>query len=121
MLLRIYERQTKTLGRKPNRDEFYPVQVDLAVELLGWELRSLSDLRELSEPIAGRADFQKKIVYVDKVDSEGRWNFTVAHEIGHIVLKHSCDVAFRADDEVRSTIRPETLGVRSRSSAANEK
>lgn len=74
-------------------EEFYPVDLELLVPEVGWTLE-----RVTSPSIVGggptwdrsdaHADFDTRRIYLDvsKGLSEGRIRFSLAHEIGHVVL-----------------------------------
>jgi len=94
MLRRLYEYK-----RKPTEKDFYPVDITTILSMDGWSLRSLHDLRERSTPISGRVYIDEKIIFVNSDDPEGRWRFTVAHELGHIVMKHRCKYFIEVDRE----------------------
>src|SRR5215470_13310265 len=106
-LLKLYQFEKEQSEGAISEQAFFPVNLTKLVGLLGWQLRSLSDLREEKEPISGRSDFSRKLVFLDQI-GDPRWRFTLAHEIGHIVLDHGC-VQFRRDSGPRSVIRPKTL------------
>src|SRR5579863_7216151 len=90
LLLDLYAQSSKALGHRPSETEFFPVKVDQIVPMLGWQLRSITRLSERGERLSGRADFEQKVVYVESEGSDSRRKFTIAHEIGHIVLRHAC-------------------------------
>src|SRR5437899_1465453 len=90
-LLEFYRRQTEILGRNPSGDEFFPVDLKHLTQLLlpEWKMLEKSDLLhgDVSRPISGKADFDNKIIYLDAVSGPRR-NYTAAHELGHVFLKH---------------------------------
>lgn len=45
-----------------------------------------TDFKDHAEKVAGFCDFATQRIYVNKNDSVGRQNFTMAHELGHWVL-----------------------------------
>lgn len=59
------------------------------------------DVKEIEMPsgyqdVAGFYDKQEKTIYVAKSDKPSRKSFTVAHELGHVILGHkNYDVLFR--------------------------
>jgi Zn-dependent peptidase ImmA (M78 family) len=111
-LLELYKKQMEILGRKPNDEEFFPVDPEnLAKNLLpDWKIIENPDLlhRDVSNPILGKADFNQKIIYLDANAQPHRRRYTVAHELGHVFLKHGgCQL--RRDVGPRSVLRPEQL------------
>jgi len=120
ILLDLYDRASKNLGRRPSETEFFPVDVEEIVSMIGWQIRQISNLTERGEPLAGRVNFEQKTLYVESEDAGPRRSFTVAHEIGHIVLRHTCTVAFRPSNP-HSVLRPHTIGTPSRSTKLQER
>lgn len=78
----------------------YPINIKKLAEKNGWELISLKSLKEdkhlslyalnISDAITfyNSETMQYKIVYDDSVRPTQRIRFSLAHEIGHILLKH---------------------------------
>lgn len=110
-LLDLYHKQTELLGRKPNDNEFFPLDVKRLTQLLlpEWKIIEVHDLhhQDVSAPIAGRADFASKIIHLDSV-SNPRGNYTAAHELGHVFLDHG-GCRLRRDFGPRSILRPDEL------------
>jgi Zn-dependent peptidase ImmA (M78 family) len=110
-LLDFYNTQSTALGHKLKSAELFPVDLTkFAAPLLqdGWKISSLPDLREMDRPISGRSDFERKIILVNSTDV-ARERFTLAHEFGHVLLKHEGCRHFRDDHGPRSILRPEQL------------
>ncbi len=87
ILKELYNEQSKS-GR-PDFERFYPVNLDLIVSILGWQIERVSmvGLADSGDPVDALADFQNKRIQVGIDESAGgRINFSLAHEIGHIVL-----------------------------------
>ena len=65
-----------------------PVPVDHILEFLGYDLEFRSDGIYKDKDVLGGVLFDQKLVQINEFISnqEGRMNFTIAHEIGHIVL-----------------------------------
>lgn len=62
-----------------------PVPVEKIVEYLGFECHSFEpDAKTID--IAGAVNHRNKKIFINKSDSPKKQRFTVAHEIGHIVL-----------------------------------
>lgn len=59
-----------------------PVPVVELIQNYGYEVKEV----ELPFNVAGFVDPKKRVVYVNAFDSDTRKAFTVAHELGHIVL-----------------------------------
>lgn len=93
-LRRLYE-----LKGKPAEKDFYPVDTTAILGLDGWSLRPLSDLRERFTPISGRVNFDERLLFVNRDDDEVKRRFTVAHELGHIEMKHRCKYFVEVDKE----------------------
>ena len=74
-----------------------PIPVDHILEFLGYDIEFKSDGIYKDKNILGGLLLDKKIVQINESISNqnGRLNFTIAHEIGHILLhsrsKHSTD------------------------------
>ena len=110
-LLELYHKETELIGRKLSGEEFFPVDLKKLTQLLlpEWQILEKADLLhgDVSNPISGKADFEQMIIYLDAV-SEPRRNFTDAHELGHVFLKHGgCQL--RVDPGPRSILRPDQL------------
>jgi Zn-dependent peptidase ImmA (M78 family) len=118
-LFKLYEHSVAELGRKPTDSEFFPIDVAALVGQLGWKLCSLPDLIEEGEPLSGRCNHSQQVIYVDQDDPSGRWRFTVGHELGHILLKHPCGIAFREDPH--AVARPTTMGLATPAATARER
>jgi hypothetical protein len=85
------------LGR-PDTETFYPVRLDEYVRnVLGWELNETPFIVQAKygdlytgEPVLGEVDMEKKLISIKMEDTfKGDRNYTLAHEIGHIILHHS--------------------------------
>ena len=88
-LQRLYDLLSARDGRRPPSDEFFPVNLEAIAEtVLGWKVKKVPFI---FEDTSGKFDPKKReIVLPMDVDSDRRVRFTLAHEIGHIVL-HSAD------------------------------
>jgi len=85
----LFEFQCKRSGR-PSFEQFYPVNLDNLAEILGWRIERVDMMghSESLDPVDARTDFQEKIIMIgigEKIP-QGRVNFTLAHELGHILL-----------------------------------
>src|SRR5581483_5698033 len=72
-----------------------PVDVAKILEFLGISL-SLAGFKK--PDVSGAYDEASKMIYLNKSDSKKRQLFTVAHELGHIILNHKkkFDIFYRA-------------------------
>lgn len=96
ILLEFYRHLKRDSGVGPNASEFFPVAVErIAKEVLGWQIEvvtgdvgtSFARGGELIGPQHGEADFTRKIITVTlRTGGEARKRFSVAHELGHVVL-----------------------------------
>lgn len=88
----LYDWKKNQTTEKPTFENFYPVDLEQVVKLLGWELDrvEIAGYSKSFDPLDAVAYFEdKKITLSMQPDiSEGRRNFSLAHEIGHIVLHH---------------------------------
>ena len=78
-----------TQSEPPKFEHFYPIDANQVVSVLGWELECVSSLRYSGiETIDATVDFDKKLITlsVDEKTPRERVNFSLAHEIGHILL-----------------------------------
>lgn len=86
----LYNLQRTTLGRAPAMSDFYPVKLQEIVEsVLGWRIKEIDSLgiTTYGRPIVGRCDFQQKVILLATTRTDpGERAFTLAHEIGHVVL-----------------------------------
>jgi len=93
-----YHRASETVPLANN----LPVLVeDIAEHFLGYEI-DFSETGIFADPdVLGGIDFEHKKIYVNTLvaDHEGRYSFTVAHEIGHHVLHRDCYLQNAADSE----------------------
>ena len=78
-----------------------PVQLDQILGRLGVELREM----EIAEDISGILirDGKRKFIVVNESHSPARKRFTIAHEIGHLVLHATQDV--HVDHTLRINLR----------------
>jgi hypothetical protein len=99
MLKALYAKHRAESGQSPNFEQFYPINLEVVSNLLGWRIERVlgtsytlreagSGYIQLFEPIDAEVDFDKKIITVgvDERVPDRRINFSLAHEIGHIIL-----------------------------------
>jgi hypothetical protein len=89
---------------QPQLDNFFPIKVDeITKSILGWYIEEVPSIGQAQygnvfsgEPILGKIDFENKIITLNVDDTtQGERNYTMAHEIGHLVLHQnivSCHV-----------------------------
>jgi Zn-dependent peptidase ImmA (M78 family) len=87
LLMMIYESMKKS-GHPTDFESFYPIDLNAVVRLLGWEVDRVQEAVYVgSERSDGTIDFDnKKITLSFSGIPEGRQNYSLAHEIGHIML-----------------------------------
>lgn len=91
-LIALHELLKEEEGKSLEAHEFFPVSVDrLVADVLGWSLERVHGLGPASSIIDdsfARCDFTNKVMYLDVDTSRGpaQERFTIAHEIGHVVL-----------------------------------
>jgi len=73
---------TQKIGELLDDDILYPIEVIKIANRLGYRVFAL----ENSNGIAGKVCHKDKIIYINPSDNPQRQRFTIAHEIGHIVL-----------------------------------
>jgi len=104
VLFQLYE----YLGRPPF-ENFYPVKLkDIINSILGWNLQEIPSIGQArygdvfsSEPVLGKIDLEKKLITINMGDtSEEVRNYTLAHEIGHLVL-HQTTISCRGGSALR--------------------
>jgi Zn-dependent peptidase ImmA (M78 family) len=113
ILAEVYARESERRGWKPSPEQFFPVPLQSVIEVLGWTLELVSGVGHTStgwEPIHGNCDFDNKVVTVglDNIPIARR-NFTLAHEIGHIVLhsEHEFVIARRVASYRKPNFSPQ--------------
>lgn len=81
--------------KQPSSDNFFPIKVDeITKSIFGWEIKEVASIGQAQygdifsgEPILGKIDFENKIITLNVDDTtKGERNYTLAHEIGHMVL-----------------------------------
>src|SRR5918912_3318983 len=88
ILFKLYE----YLGSPP-ADKFYPVKLNEIIKsVLNWNLEEVSSIgfTKYGEIIIGKIDSENKLISIN-VDAtfEPERNYTLAHEIGHLVLHYT--------------------------------
>lgn len=104
-LHQLYDHMTQERGAPPTLNEFYPVNVADLIHLQGWEakvVQSAGVARDLAQAdLAGQAVGRTKTIYVTRDETNpGRERFTLAHELGHVLLH---DALCRGDSLERAT------------------
>lgn len=88
-LRRLYDAKKSDLGDKISPENFFPVDLDFLVRLLGWELNRVSHAghKGLLEKMDAYTNFREKKITIGLRDThKGRLNYSLAHEIGHVIL-----------------------------------
>jgi len=91
------KREIENIVKDLTKGVEYPIDVVEIAKKLGFDVY-LSDFDDPN--IAGMVinSQNNKNIYVNKDDIPQRQRFTIAHEIGHIVLHHSNDASFQEVD-----------------------
>lgn len=88
----LYDKKKSELGDKITPENFFPVDLvdlDFLVRLLGWELNRVEHAGHIepTEELDAYADFKTRKITIGTRDThKGRLNFSLAHEIGHVML-----------------------------------
>jgi Zn-dependent peptidase ImmA (M78 family) len=80
-----------------------PVPVEQIAEIyLGYELDFVDSDESLPSDVIGGIDFDSKTIIINSsIESHtGRYNFTIAHEIGHHVLHRGLFLESKTDDKI---------------------
>lgn len=79
----------------PPSERFYPIKLEVIItDIYGWNIKRVPHIGlarygsfTTSEPILGKIDVKEKSITISAdATSEAERNFTLAHEIGHLVL-----------------------------------
>ncbi|MGA2226467.1 MAG: ImmA/IrrE family metallo-endopeptidase [Syntrophobacteraceae bacterium] len=86
----LYAKKREELGDAPGYEQFYPIDLEKVLKIIGWTIDRVEMVGHSSsnDPIDAKADFGKKSLTVGVHEGmpRGRINFSIAHEIGHILL-----------------------------------
>ena len=89
-LRKLYDFQQSQTPYKLTLENFYPVDVECLTKILGWkvEKRDIAGYSKFNEPLDAILDYDQRTVFLSTGDNvaKGRLNFSLAHEIGHMVL-----------------------------------
>lgn len=89
-LLKLYGWQKAQTPVRLTIENFYPIDIERLVKILGWSLekRDIAGYSQYDEPLDAFVDYDEKTIFISTGDnvSRGRMNFSLAHEIGHILL-----------------------------------
>jgi Zn-dependent peptidase ImmA (M78 family) len=105
VLVRLYNLLSEEKNQKLTADQFFPIKFkDIIQYVLDWRLDVMPF--DQSNDAIGVSDFAARTIQVrDDAASSPQRAFTIAHEIGHIVLHNSThrygDVAFRIASKSR--------------------
>ncbi|MEW6530571.1 MAG: ImmA/IrrE family metallo-endopeptidase [Thermodesulfobacteriota bacterium] len=92
VLMGLLERRRREMGldRQPTVDEFYPVNVEDILYEMGWHIERVPMVGHTEDflPADGKVDFDEMTITIEARGNvpKGRTNWTLAHELGHIVL-----------------------------------
>src|SRR5258708_26026976 len=94
LLRELYRLMEREAGHPPSPAEFFPVAVDaLVVKVLGWQLETVdlvggqfTDEGAFVGPNHGEADYKEHRIRVSRGRADTETRFTIAHEVGHVVL-----------------------------------
>lgn len=104
---KIREEALRLRYQSVGRHSADPTPVVEVARSLGYQVNEFSPTSETRQ-ISGAVDHDKKVVFVNAKEGPGRKRFTIAHEIGHIVL-HADDgnfVDYRHDGDYADEDRP---------------
>lgn len=88
----------------------FPLRIiELIEKKLQYQIEYL-DIDEKSANLAGKVNHENKIIYINPHDSPQRQRFTLAHEVGHIVL-HNDGTAEQKEHCRREDIRNDELNI----------
>ena len=85
-----YKEKIDEIYEKYNISRVYPVPLLDIVKALGYEARYFI-VKPDNMNLAGATYYKEKRIFVSPIEFGGRGNFTVAHELGHIILGHDKD------------------------------
>ena len=85
-----YADKIKELYDRYNIPRVYPVPLLDIVKALGYTAHYFI-VNSDNEHLAGATYYKEKRIFVSPIEFGGRGNFTVAHELGHIILGHDKD------------------------------
>lgn len=80
----------RKLLREHGLDGVYPVPTERLAELLGYETVYFVPDSD-TETVSGAVEYESKRIFINASDIPQRQQFTLAHEIGHIVLHSQHD------------------------------
>jgi hypothetical protein len=91
ILVRFYESLSAQAGRRLAADEFFPVKVDeLIRKTLGWDVEKVARVGATQSHCRISAQFDASLRVIrlgtDDAKSTSEQNFSLAHEVGHVVL-----------------------------------
>ena len=82
-----YANEIKELYEQYNVPRVYPVPLLDIVKALGYTAQYFV-VKPDNQDLAGATYYKEKKIFISPIEFGGRYNFTLAHEIGHIVLGH---------------------------------
>ena len=85
-----YKEKIDEIYEKYNISRVYPVPLLDIVKALGYEARYFI-VKPDNINLAGATYYKEKKIFISPIEFGGRYNFTLAHELGHIILGHDKD------------------------------
>jgi Zn-dependent peptidase ImmA (M78 family) len=86
----LYAKKREELGGAPGYEQFYPIDLEKVLKIMGWTVDRVEMVGHSNsdDPIDAQVDFRKKALTIGVHEGmpRGRINFSIAHEIGHILL-----------------------------------
>ena len=83
------ENTTQQLLDKTGQLDVFPVSLTKIINDMGFVVKRFDpQVNAGFENISGMIDKEKKVIYINDADPSYRKRFTLAHEVGHFVLKH---------------------------------
>jgi predicted transcriptional regulator len=90
ILKSLFGHQSQEMGRQPTVDEFYPIPVEDIILRMGWHVDRVSMVGQTQDfqPADAKVDFDEKTITLEVQGQlpQGRINWSLAHELGHILL-----------------------------------
>lgn len=105
-LKRLWAHLSTLRGHNLTAAEFFPVNLDVLVrDILKWSLEQVATLPPADDfcKVHGRCNFKEKVISlaIDESRTQGEQNFTLAHEVGHVILHAAKYEYLVARDRVR--------------------
>ena len=96
-------------GRVTDLDSVRPTPVVAAANMLGYAVKQFEPTR-VTRDVSGAVNHDEKTIYVNAIEVPFRKRFTIAHEVGHVVLHPEAnrvdyrgDIGYSPDQKARET------------------